>query len=1455
MVWHAGTAPRGNPGGGVSGSVLGMLGLFDLVVFDGGLVVGGVFTHAGGVAAPGVARWDGPGWTPLVGGVPIDAVTALGVHDGQLYAGAAVFDGGAPVPTLVRWTGTGWETIAEEGVDDFVFVLASYGGDLYAGGGFTEVDEVAAQNIAKWNDSQGWAAVHGGTAGQVWGMEVFDDGDGDALFVGGEFEYAGTVEAHGVARLDAQGWSALGPGLDHSANAFAVLEEDGASALYVGGSFMHLQTGEPMRRVARWDGEAWEAVGVGLDDRVNALAVLGDGPGATLFAGGRFTELWGGEPAEHVAIWACAGVPTGPGPAPEPVGPCTDHTDCSGDYVCVEGACGCDGTDKDCGSGACVPAGGCCGDGDCGGDHVCGGGVCGCDVELQDCGGGACAECCDDGHCPGDEVCDEGSCACPGAMIACGSGICAECCGDGDCPGSEVCDSGSCVAGDPCDTAWESGVGDPGLEGGDVKAMIIWDGGGGAPALYAGGEFTGSGGNPASGIAQWNGTDWHTLGAGVTFASTPGHVHALAAHDDGSGEKLYVGGSFTQAGNVQAWNIARWTGATWESVGTGLDGDVYVFAELGGDLYAGGSFSVASQSANVARWDGSSWEPVGGGISGTVRALTVHDGTLYAGGVFSNPDEGILRLDGSTWASVAGGVIGAVESMAVHGPGAGDLYVGGQFEVAVSGGSTDNVARWDGVAWSEVGGGIDGPVHALAVLPIGQTEVLFAGGAFQNAGGQAASRLAQWDGSAWAVVCGGPNGPVFALAPYAGPQGSAMYLGGSFTHVNPPALSSAGVWPEGDAPGLDTLPPGTCTHDADCPSAQACEAGTCEDPPDPDPGSPPPPIPPDQEPDEERRRRGPRLWQVDFTFTFNYQTDEIADVEIDGTLTGSWGLVRLLEPSAFFGSWTHPIRFAEDGSEPLARLETATTTCTWDSGSCEITQMDSQLSIAYRGPLPAQLFRFFYDSADDRYLIVMSMTNAGGVFGPQATVRREPSDSEHPDYPHRDYQLDWGFKSGLTSSVPLHDHSLPCIQTGEGANEVMEVIASIPAASIHDVAPHDIPVPVNAARVLCDGQTDPDVTTSLTGMMHFRPIYIDRPEDVDGGNNRMQESQFVFDANSPGKRQLEYEAHVPQDPVVQAFLEENLRWRTPEIGDVCPPDPGMQTQSDLFWDGDDWYVAASHASYPHGIPFGQGRELSVEYISLPSCNEAFGPNELELDVFDMEFGTRAVDPDDPEDGYYSIDEVTYEVFFSKYATNHPGDHAALTGPDVASAPNWFYYWNDVVGHPDALFNSLPPTIQGRTPAMRLWTTYTGRIGVFWLGQEASEVYTHPITLEMDPAHCGTGIDCFANVILHERVHVSQILEYNPYILQEPTQDTSNSSMFWSFTIPETNPFWNHTHPFTGEDLDQNRNDVPDAHQHNAYGQQAVEAVAIEAMTIPDDEYAHLDWGAPGKNHRTEAYDD
>jgi hypothetical protein len=251
-----------------------------------------------------------------------------------------------------------------------------------------------------------------------------------------------------------------------------------------------------------------------------------------------------------------------------------------------------------------------------------------------------------------------------------------------------------------------------------VNALAIYDDGSGA-ALYAGGDFTTAGGVEVNGIAKWDGAAWSAL-SGVSGTGIDGRVLALAVAADGRGEALYAGGRFTAAGGVRAYNVAKWDGSAWSPLsgpsGTGIDGRVRALAvhdDGGGQaLYVGGWFTTADGVTvnNIARWDGSAWSPLSGpsgtGTSQGIVTLAVYDDgngeALYAGGWFTAAGgvtvNRMAKWDGSAWSPLSGlsgtGANGNVVALAVYDDGSGEaLYAGGGF-TAAGGLASFRIAKW-----------------------------------------------------------------------------------------------------------------------------------------------------------------------------------------------------------------------------------------------------------------------------------------------------------------------------------------------------------------------------------------------------------------------------------------------------------------------------------------------------------------------------------------------------------------------------------------------------------------------------------------------------------------------------------------------------------------------------------------------------------------------------------------
>jgi len=350
---------------------------------------------------------------------------------------------------------------------------------------------------------------------------------------------------------------------------------------------------------------------------------------------------------------------------------------------------------------------------------------------------------------------------------------------------------------------------------GSIRALAVGPNG----DLYVGGSFTQIDATPANGVARWDGTAWHALGSGIVDRGVlggdelfPATIYALAAAADGS---LYAGGQFSDAGDGPARNVARWDGTAWENLGAGarggdiFDGNQVTALALDGDrLYVGGSFTQAGDgpATNIAMWDGAAWNTLGAGVSSDLSApppiltLLVQDGALYAGGAFNSAGGrsiiGLARWDGTQWSAVGGSLEATgfrVSVRALAAAPAGGLFAGGGFERA--GGRTVNgIARWSGAAWENLGQGVtllddsSAIVDAIAVDAAGR---VYVGGLINQVGGLPVNNIAMWDGARWHAMGGGvtpgPDGVVSALLVV----GDDLYVGGMFTQAG--GKSAAGI--------------------------------------------------------------------------------------------------------------------------------------------------------------------------------------------------------------------------------------------------------------------------------------------------------------------------------------------------------------------------------------------------------------------------------------------------------------------------------------------------------------------------------------------------------------------------------------------------------------------------------------------------------------------------------------
>jgi hypothetical protein len=132
-----------------------------LATHDGALFAGGAFTLAGGAPAGNIARWDGTSWSALgtgveapgVSGSPYAEVWAMTSYNGQLVVTGDFMSAGTVAASgIARWNGSGWSSLGS-GLDWGALALVSSGTQLSAGGYFENAGGKPSRFIASWSEA------------------------------------------------------------------------------------------------------------------------------------------------------------------------------------------------------------------------------------------------------------------------------------------------------------------------------------------------------------------------------------------------------------------------------------------------------------------------------------------------------------------------------------------------------------------------------------------------------------------------------------------------------------------------------------------------------------------------------------------------------------------------------------------------------------------------------------------------------------------------------------------------------------------------------------------------------------------------------------------------------------------------------------------------------------------------------------------------------------------------------------------------------------------------------------------------------------------------------------------------------------------------------------------------------------------------------------------------------
>ena len=287
----------------------------------------------GGAELPdsrGVVAWDGTTTTTLPGSpyaLPLHFAQTGALWNNKLVIGGAA--GAAPQNALLTiWDGITWTKFSDEfegAAAPVIFAAESFGGNLYFAGRFDRIRMpdgnggtvvTESRNLMGYNGT-GFFSVGGGVvrlnsaAGFGMSLKTFDDGTGEALYIGGTFNRSadGTLTLPGVARWDGTTLTPVGQGFPLSQVRSLEVYNDGTGpALFAAGTFTTDNNTAPIRRLAKLVGDTWIEVAGGTGSNPSRLIVLPDG---RLAVGGSFSEVGavgtvpGSGPSSGLAMMTC----------------------------------------------------------------------------------------------------------------------------------------------------------------------------------------------------------------------------------------------------------------------------------------------------------------------------------------------------------------------------------------------------------------------------------------------------------------------------------------------------------------------------------------------------------------------------------------------------------------------------------------------------------------------------------------------------------------------------------------------------------------------------------------------------------------------------------------------------------------------------------------------------------------------------------------------------------------------------------------------------------------------------------------------------------------------------------------------------------------------------------------------------------------------------------------------
>ena len=213
-------------------------------IANGRVIIGGIFTMVGNIAANHIIAWDGQNFSPLGNGVSGTINCAINFN-GKLYFGGQFNNGAA---NLAVWDGSNWSY--SKVYNGNIMDMISYNQQLVIAGNLSNNGGALVQNILI-GDVGNWTSIGQGFDAGVNALEMLNG----ELYAGGDFQNSGTTAMNYVGKWNGTAWQPVHNGLNSAARSLLAVN----GKLYAGGR-IYIQPGVFDYGIAEMGANTWETI-------------------------------------------------------------------------------------------------------------------------------------------------------------------------------------------------------------------------------------------------------------------------------------------------------------------------------------------------------------------------------------------------------------------------------------------------------------------------------------------------------------------------------------------------------------------------------------------------------------------------------------------------------------------------------------------------------------------------------------------------------------------------------------------------------------------------------------------------------------------------------------------------------------------------------------------------------------------------------------------------------------------------------------------------------------------------------------------------------------------------------------------------------------------------------------------------------------------------------------------